>query len=105
MVSHFSNPNKPGFKSSPDFNNSQSLKRRLKGTGSGSIQRHFVQRRLHNQYRTYEQYWYHYELWQEGKCIEKSSVYIPKQKLQQIQVMNENKEPVKAILNELGKTV
>ena len=81
----------------------QILKRRCKGEGSGSIQRHLVERRLLNHCRLYEQYWYHYEIWQDGKRLIKSSVYIPQTKLTKIQQMNADKASVKAILQELGK--
>ncbi len=81
----------------------QILKRRCKGEGSGSIQRHLVERCLQNQCRLYEQYWYHYEIWQDGKRLIKSSVYIPQTKLAKIQQMDADKASVKAILQDLGK--
>ena len=85
------------------FAQSPSLKRRCRGEGSGSIQRHFVEHHKQGKSRYYAQYWYHYELWQDGQCLVKSSVYIPQTKLYRIQQMNANKESVKAILKELGK--
>ncbi|MFM8295272.1 MAG: hypothetical protein ACKN9E_12100 [Microcystaceae cyanobacterium] len=69
--------------------------RRSKGDGSGHIEK-----RLCN---GTDQYWFAYELHQDGQCLVKSSVYIPKGKLKTIQQMNDDKVPVTEILAALGK--
>lgn len=91
----------------PDISPSNS--RRKKGDGSGYIQLHPTKQKG----KIYDQYYYHYELWEGGELLRsgeasrliKSSVYIPKKLLPEIEVMDSNKEPVIKILKALGKTV
>jgi hypothetical protein len=83
----------------PDISPSNS--RRKKGDGSGYIQLHPTKQKG----KIYDQYYYHYELWEAGDRLIKSSVYIPKRLLPEIEVMDSNKEPVIKILKALGKTV
>jgi hypothetical protein len=71
--------------------------RRLKGEGSGNIRT----RKSHDT----DQYNYHFELWKDRKRLIKSTTYIPKGKLAKIREMEANKEPVEAILRELGKQI
>jgi hypothetical protein len=78
-----------------------SLSRRTKGDGSGYIQLHYTKQKG----KFYEQYYYHYEIWEGGNRLIKSSVYIPKRLLAEIEIMDSNKEPVTKILKALGKTV
>lgn len=76
-------------------------KRRERGEGSGCI----VMRYCTKKGKSYEQYWYDYELWKSGVCLRKGSVYIPKKRLEEIQLMENDKNPVKSILARLSKTV
>ena len=71
--------------------------RRFKGEGSGNIRT----RKSHDT----DQYNYHFELWKDKKRLIKSTTYIPKGKLAKIREMEANKEPVEAILRELGKQI
>lgn len=73
-------------------------RRRYKGHGSGAIS----WRTLTRNGRDYHQPWYQYEFWDKGKCTLKSSKYIPKKLLQQVQQMNQAKVPVLEILAVLG---
>lgn len=81
------------------------VKRRDRGDGSGQIRCHHVNHRLKKQTKSYEQYWYHYELWSDGERLVKGSVYIPKAKLVMIQKMESLKLSVLVILEALGKKV
>ena len=74
-------------------------KRRYMGDGSGHIQLHYHQSKKG---KSYEQYYYHYEIWENGVRQHKGSRYIPKKKLGLIQQMDREKRPVTAILSELG---
>lgn len=67
-----------------------SLNRRPRGYGSGQIR----QRQSHGTV----QYWYHFEIWKDGDRLVKSTAYIPKAKIQQVQVMEQEKRPVTEIL-------
>jgi hypothetical protein len=67
-----------------------SLNRRPRGHGSGQIR----QRQSHGTL----QYWYHFELWKDGDRLIKSTAYIPKGKLEQVQLMEQEKRPVAEIL-------
>ena len=80
-------------------------KRRSRGDGSGSIVKRFLSKKTKKEVKSYEQYWYDYELWENGVCLRKGSAYIPKNKLEEIELMNKDKEPVKAILERLGKII
>jgi hypothetical protein len=71
--------------------------RRFKGEGSGNIRT----RKSHDT----DQYNYHFELWKDRKRLIKSTTYIPKGKITKIREMEANKEPVEAILRELGKQI
>jgi hypothetical protein len=81
----------------PPSKNSPS--RRRKGEGTGYIYWRTVRRGA----KTYQQAYYHYEVYQEGNCLIKSSKYIPKGKLVQVQQLNNDKVPVREILELLGK--
>jgi hypothetical protein len=48
------------------------------------------------------QAYYHYEFWSEGDRLTKSTKYIPKRLLAQVQQMEHNKAPVREILGVLG---
>lgn len=78
------------------------LKRRRRGDGSGYIQLHY---HTSKKGKSYEQYYYHYELWENGVRQIKSCAYIPKKKLPLIQSLESEKAPVTRILQELGKLV
>ena len=86
---------------SPDLNSKPVKKKRERGEGSGCI----VMRYCTKKGKSYEQYWYDYELWESGVCLRKGSVYIPKKRLEEIQLMENDKNPVKSILERLSKTV
>jgi hypothetical protein len=79
--------------------------RRSRGDGSGSIVKRFLSKKAKKETKSYEQYWYDYELWENGVCLRKGSAYIPKNKLEEIELMNKDKEPVKSILERLGKII
>ena len=79
--------------------------RRSRGDGSGSIVKRFLSKKTKKETKSYEQYWYDYELWESGVCLRKGTAYIPKNKLEEIELMNKDKKPVKLILKALGKTV
>jgi hypothetical protein len=80
-------------------------KRRSRGDGSGSIVKRCLSKKTKKGVKSYEQYWYDYELWEDGICLHKGSAYIPKNKLEEIENMNNEEKPVKAILERLGKIV
>ena len=54
------------------------------------------------EYQEYPPYWDHYEIWEEGERLIKSSKYIPKGKLAQVQRLDDQKAPVREILKLLG---
>ncbi len=83
----------------PDLSPSNS--RRKKGDGSGYIQL----RPTKQKGKIYNQYYYHYEIWEGGDRLIKSCVYIPKRLLAEIEAMDREKEPVIKILRALGKSV
>ncbi|WP_051738975.1 hypothetical protein [Synechocystis sp. PCC 6714] len=72
--------------------------RRTKGDGSGYIQLHYC----HKKGKSYEQFYYHYEIWENGIRQRKGSKYIPKAKLAAVQELETCKVPVILILRELG---
>ena len=86
---------------SPDLKSKPAKKKRERGEGSGCI----VIRYCTKKGKSYEQYWYDYELWESGVCLRKGSVYIPKKRLEEIQLIENDKNPVKSILARLSKTV
>jgi hypothetical protein len=73
-------------------------KKRQQGYGAGYIECKPIKRGG----KEYPQYWYHYEIWSEGDHVIKSSKYIPKGKLAQVQQLDEQKAPVREILKVLG---
>ena len=75
-----------------------STKRRKQGYGAGYIECKPIKRGG----KEYPQYWYHYESWKKGDRLVKSSKYIPKGKLAQVQRLDEQKAPVREILKVLG---
>ena len=77
-------------------------KRRLKGEGSGSIQLHYHKAKSG---KSYEQFYYHYEIWENGVRQCKGSKYIPAKKLDLIRQLDSEKQPVTLILKELGLVV
>jgi hypothetical protein len=77
-------------------------KRRSKGDGSGYIRRHNYTSRSG---KAYEQYYYHYEIWENSSRQVKSCCYIPKARLEQVRKLEANKAPVTKILQVLGKRV
>ena len=77
---------------------SPSKKRRGKGEGSGSIHCKPIKRGK----KDYPQYWYHYEIWQEGDRLLKKTKYIPKRLLSKVQRLDQHKAPVREILKVLG---
>ena len=48
------------------------------------------------------QAYYHYEFWNQGDRLVKSTKYIPKRLLSQVQRLEQDKEPVREILKLLG---
>ena len=71
--------------------------KRPSGYGGGYIEYREVKRN----HKVYAQYWYHWEIWQEGVRIEKKSKYIPKNKRSRVEKMNNEKIPVNKILEVL----
>lgn len=79
-------------------------KRRSPGEGSGYIQLHYCEKQTKSGVKSYEQYYYHYELEVKGKRV-KRSAYIPKDKLDVVLEWERKKVVVTAILSYLGKSV
>ncbi|AFZ38240.1 hypothetical protein Sta7437_4802 (plasmid) [Stanieria cyanosphaera PCC 7437] len=71
-----------------------SNKKRKQGCGTGYIECKPIKRSG----KEYKQYWYHYEEWREGECIDKKSKYIPKRLVQKLEKMDNEKQPVRIIL-------
>jgi hypothetical protein len=90
---------------SPSKNSEQKSKRRSRGQGSGYIQLHYCEKQTRSGKKSYEQYYYHYEIWENGIRQHKGSKYIPKAKLELIRDMNKEKMPITLILRELGLVV
>lgn len=78
------------------------FKRRSPGQGSGYIQLHYCEKETRSGKKSYEQYYYHYELDLKGKRV-KRSAYIPKDKLDVVQEWDRKKLDVIVILQYLGK--
>jgi hypothetical protein len=74
-----------------------STKRRKQGYGAGYIECKPIKRGN----KEYKQYWYHWEIWQDGDRITKKSKYIPNNRRSQIEKMNNEKAPVEEILKVL----
>ncbi|NJL79764.1 MAG: hypothetical protein HC836_42570 [Richelia sp. RM2_1_2] len=72
--------------------------KRRKGDGSGSIHWRTITRGG----KDYPQAYYHYEFWKNGDRDIKSSKYIPKRLLSQVQLLESEKAPVREILRVLG---
>lgn len=72
--------------------------KRRKGDGSGNIHWRTITRGG----KDYPQAYYHYELWKDGDREVKSSKYISKRLLSQVQWLEVEKAPVKEILKVLG---
>lgn len=79
-------------------------KRRSPGQGSGYIQLHYCEKQTKSGVKSYNQYYYHYELEVKGKRV-KRSAYIPKDKLDVVLEWDRKKVVVTAILSYLGKSV
>jgi hypothetical protein len=90
--------NSGDIENSPSNNISPSKTRRHKGEGSGSI--HW--RTITKGGKDYPQAYYHYEFWNEGDRLTKSTKYIPKRLLAQVQQLEQDKAPVREILGVLG---
>jgi len=82
----------------PTSKSSPSKMRRVKGTGTGSIQWKTITIGA----KDYSQPWYHYEFWSSGDRILKKSKYIPKRLLAQVQQLETDKATVREILKVLG---
>ncbi|BDA71537.1 hypothetical protein CAL7716_057030 [Calothrix sp. PCC 7716] len=82
---------------SPSKNISPS-KMRHKGEGSGSIHWRIITKNG----KDYPQAYYHYEFWSDGEREIKSTKYIPKRLLSQVQNLKKEKAPVKEVLELLG---
>nr|WP_255611418.1 hypothetical protein [Synechocystis sp. PCC 7339] len=89
---------------SPSKNSERKSKRRSRGQGSGYIQLHYCEKQTRSGKKSYEQYYYHYELEIKGKRV-KRSAYIPKDKLDVVQEWDRKKVDVIFILQYLGKAV
>ncbi len=87
------------FQDSPS--NEISPSKRRKGDGSGSIHWRTITRGG----KDYPQAYYHYEFWSGGDRLIKSSRYIPKKLLAQVQQLDAEKAPVREILQVLGVMV
>ncbi|BAZ71266.1 hypothetical protein NIES4106_60630 (plasmid) [Fischerella sp. NIES-4106] len=92
------NPSKEALEIDPSNEISPSKMRRHKGEGSGSI--HW--RTITKSGKDYPQAYYHYEFWSGGDRLIKSTKYIPKRLLTQVQQMEQEKAPVREILMLLG---
>ncbi|WP_371813255.1 hypothetical protein [Synechocystis sp. PCC 7338] len=65
---------------------------------------HYCEKQTRSGKKSYEQYYYHYELKVKGKRV-KRSAYIPKDKLDVVQEWDRKKVDVIFILQYLGKAV
>ncbi|MBW4589778.1 MAG: ASCH domain-containing protein [Aetokthonos hydrillicola CCALA 1050] len=91
-------PSKEALEIDPSNEISPSKMRRHKGEGSGSI--HW--RNITKNGKDYPQAYYHYEVWEGGDRLIKSSRYIPKRLLTRVQELEQYKAPVREILTLLG---
>ncbi|NWF61595.1 MAG: hypothetical protein HXY43_20675 [Fischerella sp.] len=92
------NPSKEALEINPSNEISPSKMRRHKGEGSGSIHWRIITKGG----KDYPQAYYHYEFWNEGDRLIKSTKYIPKRLLTQVQQLEQQKAPVREILGVLG---
>jgi hypothetical protein len=88
------------IENSPTQNNPSKM-RRHKGEGSGNI----YWRVITKNGKDYPQAYYHFEIWTQGDRLIKSSKYIPKRLLQRVQNLEEQKTPVREILQVLGLSI
>jgi hypothetical protein len=79
-------------------NPNPSKMRRYKGEGSGNI--HW--RTITKKGKDYPQAYYHFEFWIQGDRLVKSSKYIPKRLIHRVEQLEQEKAPVKEILQVLG---
>lgn len=82
----------------PSKDISPSKMRRDKGEGSGTIHWRIITKNG----KDYPQAYYHYEFWNEGSRLIKSTKYIPKRFLSRIQELEAHKAPVREVLKLLG---
>jgi hypothetical protein len=78
-------------------------RRRSRGQGSGYIRLHYCEKQTRSGKKSYEQFYYHYEIWANGIRQRKGSKYIPKDKLDVVQEWDRKKLDVIVILQYLGK--
>ncbi len=95
------NENSPSNLENSPSNHISPSKIRRKGEGSGSIHWRTITRGG----KDYPQAYYHYEIWSKGDRLVKSSRYIPKKLLAQVQQLEVEKAPVREILGVLGVVV
>jgi hypothetical protein len=96
---HISPSNDSGdIENSPSNEISPSKTRRHKGEGSGCIHWRIITKGC----KDYPQAYYHYEFWNGGDRLIKSTKYIPKRLLSQVQQLEQDKAPVREILGVLG---
>ncbi len=72
--------------------------KRNRGDGSGCIYFRTVTKKG----KDYDEAYYHYEIWEKGDRLIKSTKYIPKKLLPEVQQLNDEKAPVREILRLLG---
>jgi hypothetical protein len=84
-----------------DTNYSSRKNRRNRGEGSGCI----YYRTVIKKGKEYRETYYQYELWSDGYVVVKSTKYIPKRLLSQVQQLDADKAPVSEILEVLGVMV
>ncbi|AFZ28354.1 hypothetical protein Cylst_6583 (plasmid) [Cylindrospermum stagnale PCC 7417] len=77
---------------------SPSKMRRHKEEGSGNIHWRIITKKD----KDYPQAYYHFEFWTQGDRLIKSSKYIPKQLIHRVEQLEQEKAPVKEILQVLG---
>jgi hypothetical protein len=91
-------PSSPSNSDISPSNDSPSKMRRHKGEGSGNI--HW--RTITKKGKDYPQAYYHFEFWTQGDRLVKSSKYIPKRLIHRVEQLEQEKAPVKDILQVLG---
>ena len=72
--------------------------KRQQGYGAGYVECRQVKRGS----KLYLQYWYHYEIWEQGDLVTKKSRYIPKRLVPKVERMNGERLSVRRILEVLG---
>ena len=75
-----------------------SKKRREKGRGTAYIECKPITKNG----KEYKQYWFHWQVWQDGETAIKKSRYIPKRLVPKVERMNNDKVSVREILEVLG---